>query len=278
MRLLRVKPVLRADYASTVEFDRTPAPERGLFLAAQPFMAFIGTSGWSYNHWRGILYPHGTSNSERLAHYVARFRTVEVNNTYYRWPKPETFNAWHDQLPDGFRMSIKASRALSHSKRLREPEEWTSRMAQGMEHLGEKLGVFLVQLPPNFAMDLERLGHFLEQVPRHLKVAIEFRHPSWHTDEVFGVLEKYGAAYCIMSGAGLPCVLRATAPFVYIRMHGPDEQHLYSGSYSDDDLRWWAERVHEWEASGKEVWIYFNNDPYGFAVYNAQTLKRFLGA
>ncbi len=150
-------------------------------------------------------------------------------------------------------------------------------MARGMNYLGDKLGVWLVQLPPAFACDLPRLAYFLGQIPAGLKTTIEFRHPSWHCDEVFGLLETHGVAYCIMSGAGLPCVLRATAPFVYVRLHGPDWNHLYAGSYSDDDLRWWAERIHEWRGTGKEVWAYFNNDGDGNAVRNADALKYFVG-
>jgi uncharacterized protein YecE (DUF72 family) len=111
-----------------------------------------------------------------------------------------------------------------------------------------------------------------------MRVAVEFRHPSWHHDAVFGLLERHGAAYCVMSGAKLPCVLRATAPFVYVRMHGPDHEHLYAGSYSDEDLRWWAERVGEWRGSGRDVYVYFNNDGHGHAVRNAERLRALTGA
>jgi uncharacterized protein YecE (DUF72 family) len=104
------------------------------------------------------------------------------------------------------------------------------------------------------------------------------RHPSWHTPRVLGLLERHGAAYCVMSGARLPCVLGATAPFVYVRLHGPDHDHLYAGSYSDDDLRWWADRIGEWRAGGRDVYAYFNNDGFGHAVRNAATLRRFVGA
>lgn len=237
---------------------------------------YIGTSGWSYDHWQGILYPHGASSPERFACCVAHYNTVEVNSPFYRWPSDAVFRSWHNRLPDGFRMTVKASRALSHSKRLYEPEVWTQRMARSLNCLGDKLGVWLVQLPPTFACDLPRLAYFLGQIPAGLKTAIEFRHPSWHCDEVFGLLEAHGVAYCVMSGADLPCILRATAPFVYVRLHGPDN-HLYAGSYSDDDLRWWAERIWEWQGDGKEVWAYFNNDGHGHAVRNADTLKHFAG-
>ncbi len=116
----------------------------------------------------------------------------------------------------------------------------------------------------------------MKQLPTWQKTAVEMRHPSWYREEIFALLEAQGAAYCIMSGAHLPCVLRATAPFVYIRLHGPSTDHLYAGSYSDDDLRWWADRIREWQASGKDVFAYFNNDGEGNAIRNADTLKAFL--
>lgn len=239
---------------------------------------YIGTSGWSYDHWQGVLYPQGASGPERFACCVARYNTVEVNSPFYRWPSNAVFRSWQNRLPHGFRMTVKASRALSHSKRLYGPEVWTARMAEGMKHLGDKLGVWLVQLPPGLERDDARLAYFLGQIPAELKTAIEFRHPSWHCDEVFALLEQHDVAYCIMSGAGLSCILRATASFVYVRLHGPDWNHLYAGSYSDDDLRWWAGRIHEWHGCGKDVWAYFNNDGDGNAVRNADALRHFAGA
>ena len=239
---------------------------------------YIGTSGWSYDHWQGVLYPHGIDSRERLAYYVEKFRTVEVNSTYYRWPVDNTFRSWRRRVPDDFRMTCKAARGLTHSKRLYQPETWIERSAQSLLCLREKHGVWLVQLPPTLEYDYARLEYFLKQLPENLKVAVEFRHHSWHRDEIFALLEQHGAAYCVMSGAHLPCILRVTAPFVYVRLHGPDTQYLYGGSYSDDDLRWWADRIGEWRAGGREVWAYFNNDGGGNAVRNAQTLRHFAGA
>jgi uncharacterized protein YecE (DUF72 family) len=172
---------------------------------------------------------------------------------------------------------IKAPRGLTHSSRLYSPEKWIERIDYSLKCLGEKLGVFLVQLPPSFSCDMARLAYFLEQIPSWIKVAVEFRHPSWHKEEVFSLLEKKNAAYCVMSGANLPCILKATASFVYVRMHGPDHNFLYAGSYSDDDLCWWAGRIREWEMQGKMVFVYFNNDGAGNAVRNADSLKNFLG-
>lgn len=238
---------------------------------------YIGTSGWSYDHWQDVLYPRGTPSAQRLACYVQRFPTVEVNATYYHWPRDSTFAAWRAQLPDGFLMSVKAPRGLTHARKLSGGEVWLPRMEPGLRALGPQLGALLVQLAPQFERDDARLAAFLQLVPAWVRVAVEFRHPSWHCEPVYALLEQYGAAYCVMSGAGLPCVLRATAPFVYARLHGPDPHGLYGGSYSDDDLGWWAARLAEWTAQGRDVFAYFNNDPAGHAVRNATTLRALLG-
>jgi uncharacterized protein YecE (DUF72 family) len=132
--------------------------------------------------------------------------------------------------------------------------------------------VLLVQLGPGHARDDDRLQSFLDQVPTWIRLAVEFRHPSWHDEAVFEILERHRAAYCVMSGAGLPCILRATSSFVYLRLHGPDPNSLYGGSYPDADLRWWAARIDEWNTSGRDVYAYFNNDGAGHAVRNAETL------
>jgi uncharacterized protein YecE (DUF72 family) len=233
----------------------------------------IGTSGWSYEHWSGVLYPPGTAPRDRLARYVQRFGTVELNSSFYRWPRPSAFASWRRRLPDGFVLSVKAPRGLTHAKKLYAPEEWVARIAAGWHELGDRRGVLLVQLSPRHERDDARLRYFLDQLPPWLRVSVEFRHPSWHTDEVFAVLERYGVAYCVMSGARLPCILRATAPFVYVRMHGPDAERLYAGSYPDQDLSWWAGRLREWTAAGRDAFVYFNNDGDGHAVRNADTLR-----
>lgn len=238
----------------------------------------VGTSGWGYRHWEGVLYPQGLEPRERLGLYARAFGTVEVNSTFYRWPRAATFARWRGVSPQGFVWTVKAPRSLTHSARLYAPERWLNEVAQGLERLGEKRGVLLVQLPPGLSVDLARLGYFLSNVPRHLRVAVEFRHESWHREEVFRLLERWGAAYCVTSGARLPCVLRATAGFVYVRLHGPDREHLYAGSYPDEDLRWWAERIREWTAAGRDVYAYFNNDGGGHAVRNAVRLRELLGA
>lgn len=224
-----------------------------------------------------MLYPRGAAPRFRLDYYAARFSTVEVNSTYYRWPVDSTFSSWRRRTPEDFLLTVKAPGLLTHVSRLFRPERWVERVCGGLRRLGGKRGVLLVQLPQTLAYDYPRLAYFLERVPEGLRVALEFRHPSWHREEVYALLERKGAAYCVMSGANLPCVLRATAPFVYVRLHGPDREHMYAGSYAHEDLRWWALRVREWEAAGLEVFVYFNNDGGGNAVRNAESLRRLLG-
>jgi uncharacterized protein YecE (DUF72 family) len=237
----------------------------------------VGTSGWSYDHWDGVLYPPGTPARDRLAHYVRRFDTVELNASFYRWPRDASFASWCRRLPAGFALSVKAPRGLTHAKRLYAPEPWLPRLTAAWHELGDKRAVLLLQLHPKHERDDARLAYVLERLPEWMRIAVEFRHPSWHDDAVYSLLERHGAAYCVMSGAGLPCVLRATAPFVYVRLHGPDSGSLYAGSYSEDDLRWWADRIGEWAAAGRDVYAYFNNDGEGHAVRNAERLRELTG-
>ena len=237
----------------------------------------IGTSGWSYDHWDGVLYPPELPRWHRLGHYVNAFRTVELNASFYRWPRDSSFASWRRRLPPGFRLSVKAPRGLTHGKKLYDPEAWIDRIARGWHELGDKRAVLLVQLPPALARDDARLDYFLGRLPDWIPVAVEFRHPSWHTDDVYRLLQSHGAAYCVMSGANLPCVLRVTSGIAYVRMHGPDHDHLYGGSYSDQDLAWWADRLREWRDAGIETYVYFNNDGDGNAVRNAQTLRSMVG-
>ncbi len=237
----------------------------------------IGTSGWSYDHWTDVLYPPGLPPRDRLRYYVGNFDTVELNSSFYRWPRPVSFASWRRRLPEGFLLSVKAPRGLTHAKKLYSPEVWVDRIIQCWHELRDRRAVLIVQLPPGMPRDDARLDYFLSLLPDWMRVAVEFRHDSWHTEEVFALLERHGAAYCIMSGANLPCVLRVTAPFVYVRMHGPDHDHLYGGSYSDADLAWWADRIREWQDAGRDVFVYFNNDGGGNAVRNAWTLRGMLG-
>jgi len=238
--------------------------------------AWIGTSGWTYDSWWDRVYPR-MPDRDRLEHYAHHlFDTVELNASYYRWPQDAAFASWARRLPPGFRMTVKAPRALTHARKLYAPEYWITRIQRSVGLLGDRLGVVLAQLPPGLARDDARLAYFLQRWPAELPLAVEFRHDSWVDDAVFALLEQHHAAYVVMSGARLPCVLRATTGFVYVRLHGPDPDHLYGGSYSDDSMRWWADRISEWLGQGRDVYAYFNNDADANAVHNAATLRSLL--
>ena len=236
----------------------------------------VGTSGWSYDHWKGVLYEPGLSAGARLERYAEEFDTVELNASFYRWPGDARFGQWRDRLPAGFTMSVKAPRGLTHGRRLRSPEQWVERIARAWDELRDRRGAILVQLHPDAERDDARLDYFLRCLPAGLRVAVEFRNPSWDDPAVYDLLEHRHASYVVMSGAGLPCVLRATAQLVYVRLHGPDASTMYAGSYTADDLRWWADRIREWDQQGRDVLAYFNNDGAGHAVRNARTLRALL--
>ena len=236
----------------------------------------IGASGWSYDHWTGVLYPPKLAATRRLAVYVEEFDTVELNASFYRWPTPARFTQWRDQLPDGFTMTVKAPRGLTHARRLGSPEQWIERIAAGWDALGNRRAALLVQLHPAQQRDDERLDHFLSAVPDSIPVAMELRHPSWDDPAVYDLLRGHGVAYVVMSGPGLPCVVTATAGLAYLRLHGPGEEAMYSGSYDTEELRRWAREIRAWDAEGRDVLVYFNNDLGGHAVRNAQELRSML--
>lgn len=240
-------------------------------------MIRIGTSGWSYDHWDGVLYPPKLPVAKRLARYVEEYDTVELNASFYRWPKDATFAGWRQRLPDGFTMTVKAHRGLTHYRRLRNPEPWVERFERCWTALGERREALLVQLHPAIERDDALLDHFLEAMPDAIPVAMELRHPSWDDPAVYALLERHDAAYVVMSGAGLRCVPRATSSLAYVRLHGPPQDSLYAGSYPDDELTAWAERILEWDRQGRRVLVYFNNDLGGHAIHNSRTLKRLLG-
>ncbi|HET6967696.1 MAG TPA: DUF72 domain-containing protein [Ornithinibacter sp.] len=235
----------------------------------------VGTSGWTYDSWAGPFYAT-VPRRRWLEHYATRLPTVELNASHYRWPRDSAFESWRERLPPGFEMAVKAPRALTHAGRLAAPERWAEIIDRGMHLLGDRAGPLLLQLPPTMERDDERLDHALRAIPPWIRVAVELRHGSWLDEAVFAVLERHRAAYVVMSGARLPCVLRATSETVYVRWHGPSHDHLYAGSYPEEDLRWWADRLREWETAGHAVRGYFNNDEHGYAAANAQRLHQLL--
>ena len=233
----------------------------------------IGTSGWSYDHWTGVLYRPGLPTARRLARYVEVFDTVELNASFYRWPRESAFAGWRLRLPPGFTMSVKAHRGLSHFRRLSAPQPWVERIEACQRALGERREAVLVQLRADMARDDTRLDHFLGLVPGWIRIAVELRHPSWDDPAVYRLLERHRAAYVVTSGLGLACIPRATTDLVYIRMHGPDIAAPYAGRYSAEELRRWADRIRSWTDEGRRVLVYFNNDGAGNAVRNACELR-----
>lgn len=234
----------------------------------------IGTSGWHYKHWRGIFYPPDLPPTAWLSYYAAEFGTVEINNSFYRLPSEATFEAWRDQAPPGFLFAVKASRFLTHMKKLKDAEEPLGNILGRARLLGAHLGPILYQLPPYWGRDLTRLEAFLRLLPPDLEHVFEFRDPSWLVAETFELLRRYGAGLCIYDLPGYTSPLQVTAPFAYIRFHSSTD--LYGGEYGEERLRPWAERIRTLGAQAETIYIYFNNDAFGYAVSDARILRRLL--
>jgi uncharacterized protein YecE (DUF72 family) len=234
----------------------------------------VGSSGWIYPHWRGRFYPEKLAVKRWFAFYAEHFDTVEVNNSFYRLPKPETFDAWAAQAPASFRYAVKANRYLTQAKKLKDCEEPMARMMPAFRHLGETLGPVLYQLPPRFKLNLDRLEQFLELLPKDVVNVFEFRDNSWHDDAVFSLLERYGASFCAhdMPGSNSPDL--AVGPVAYVRFHGGEGK--YWGRYSDAALLRWTDWMMAEARKGREVWAYFNNDAEAHAIQDALTLKAML--
>jgi len=234
-------------------------------------MRHVGTSGWQYDAWRGAFYPHGLSQPGWLRHYAERFATVEVNNSFYRLPERATFERWAAAVPRGFRFAVKASRYITHVRRLRDAAASVDLFWAQAGALGQALGPVLFQLPPNFAAEPARLSAFLATLPSGLRGAFEFRHDSWRTDEVLSALHAAGAAWVLADrpGARVPSIV--TGGWAYLRFH---QGRLDGPGYAQDKLRRWADRIvelQEGEGAG-EVYAYFNNDQEGAAPRDAATL------
>jgi len=236
----------------------------------------IGCSGWNYTHWRDVVYPRGLPARRWLDHYATLFDTVEVNTTFYRLPSTTAVGGWAEQTPDGFLFAVKASRYLTHIKRLADMAQGVRRFHERIEPLVEagKLGPVLWQLPPNFHRNDERLEAALAAL-RTGRHAFEFRHPSWFADEVYDLLRTHGVALVIADRPEIRSFQthERTADFVFLRFHHGGGE----GSYTHRRLGAWARRIEEWRAEG-DVYAYFNNDWAGYAVENALWLRHRIGA
>jgi uncharacterized protein YecE (DUF72 family) len=236
----------------------------------------IGTSGYHYKHWVGRYYPAGLRPDQMLAHYLRDFDTVELNNTFYQLPKESTFDAWRDTTPPDFLYAVKGSRFITHMIKLKDAQRGLTNFLPRAERLGARLGPILWQLPPNWKVNVERLEEFLSLLPKKHDYTFELRNETWMTEEVYAVLRKYNAAFCIYELAGSTSPLEVTADWTYIRLHGPTH-FKYQGSYTDDQLAEWTGRIRKWSRKMRAIYVYFDNDDSAYAVDNAMTLKKMLG-
>jgi uncharacterized protein YecE (DUF72 family) len=234
---------------------------------------YIGTSGFSYSHWEeGVFYPEGLAKNKQLEYYSQYFQTVELNNPFYHLPSAGTFQSWYQRTPENFIFAVKVSRYITHIKKLKDCREPWQRFINNAKQLKEKLGPILFQLPPNWQINLERLEKFLKILPKKYQYSFEFRHQTWFSEEIYQLLKKYNAALCLADSPDWPYQEEITTDFVYLRLHGRDSR--YSSKYTDQELKKWAGKIKKWQKSVKEIYVYFNNDAYGYAAENAQALKR----
>jgi len=234
----------------------------------------IGTSGWHYKHWKGLFYPTRFPAAKMLEWYASQFDTVEINNTFYQLPNPEALAVWRQTVSSSFLFSVKASRFITHMKKLRDPENAVAVFFERVLVLKPKLGPVLFQLPPRWPVNYARLDEFFSVLPRGHRYVVEFREKSWCCPEVYSILRRHEVAVCLHDWGGSAWPMELTAGFTYVRMHGPTG--AYHGKYEDFMLRKWADRIREWEGKLSEVYVYFNNDIGGHAIRNAIELKGML--
>jgi uncharacterized protein YecE (DUF72 family) len=233
----------------------------------------IGTSGYHYKHWLGPFYPQQLPANEMLEFYSRRFDTVELNNSFYRLPTETAFDNWRLSTPANFVFAVKASRFLTHQKKLKDPESALQNLLPRASRLSTKLGPILFQLPPRWQVNSVRLETLLEALPRNLRYVFEFRDLSWIQPDINKLLARFGAAFCIYELAGYHSPVTVTAEFAYVRLHGPG-LGKYQESYSTGRLRRWSKQIDDWAKHLSAVYIYFDNDQAGYAARNALSLKR----
>lgn len=234
----------------------------------------IGTSGWSYAHWKGPFYPPDLPDARMLEYYARHFHSVEINSSFYRLPEPRTLRDWYADTPSDFLFTAKASRYITHMKKLREPRKTVHAFLERISLLDDKLGPILFQLPPHWHCNTDRLHTFLENLSSTFRYAFEFRDPGWLVPETLELLARYHAAFCIYDLQGYTTPDEITADHIYVRLHGPED--AYQGSYSERILAQRAARFREWSRTGKTVYCYFDNDQSGYATRNAGRLQTLL--
>jgi uncharacterized protein YecE (DUF72 family) len=243
---------------------------------------YIGTSGWVYRSWKGPFYPDRLPGRRYLAFYAQEFSTTEINSSFYHLPRFTTFTNWAEQVPEDFIFAVKASRFLTHTKRLLDPEEPWQRFVESAVNLGSHLGPILLQFPPSFTINAPRLEAFFKLAktvkPRSfaLRLVCEFRHESWFHPDIYRLLNRYRVAWCIADGAKYSRKDLVTTDFAYIRYHGRSK--MFASNYSKAMLLKEARLIRQYLRDGLDTFVYFNNDAHANAVRNAKLLKRLLAA
>lgn len=233
----------------------------------------IGTSGWNYDHWKGVFYPEDIAKKNWFDYYVNFFPSVEINYSFYRWPKEKTLSKWVENAPSGFKYTLKAPRIITHRKRLHDTETKVREFYDLTKKLKRHTGCHLFQLPPSFGKterNLNRLKEFLDSLDSRKDNAVEFRDNSWWDDEIYELFEDYKVTYCTVSGLGMPDDVVVTSDTAYFRFHGSD----YSTKYTDLQLSEWAHKMKNQKC--KRIYAYFNNDFAGYAPANAKKLMEIL--
>lgn len=235
----------------------------------------IGTSGWVYKHWRrGVFYPKDLPQKDELNFYTQHFPTVELNNSFYNLPSRSTFRSWRQQTPGDFFFAVKASRFLTHMKKLKDPEDPLKRFMDAARGLGDKLGPILFQFPASWQVNLDRLAEFMTALKRYRgrRWAFEFRHKTWLSADTYKLLRKGDAALCLPVAPDVPLDAELTADWTYIRFH----RGKRGTGYSSQELSAWADRIKGFARQGADVYAYFNNDPGGHAIEDARRLRDML--
>ena len=235
----------------------------------------VGTSGWHYQHWKGPFYPRNLPSGRMLDYYAQRFRAAEINNTFYQLPEEETFRQWREAVPEGFLFAVKASRYITHMKKLKDPQKPLATFLERASVLGDRLGPVLFQLPPRWRCNIERLRSFLKALPGGYRYAFEFRDESWFNAGVYRALTDFGAAFCVYELAGRLSPKELTAELVYVRLHGPGG--AYEGEYGPQALSGWAGAFSTWSRQGRDIFCFFDNDQAGYAARDALRLQEMVG-
>jgi uncharacterized protein YecE (DUF72 family) len=262
-------PLVAAGSSPTSETNTSRAT-----MQPTPCRFHVGTSGWVYRHWRGTFYPRELPQKRWFQYYASQFDTVEINNTFYRMPGETAMIRWREQAPPGFVYAVKASRFLTHVKRLREPREPLHKILDNAALLGEHLGPILVQFPESFHksdLNFERLRLFVDLVPPRPDFVLEFRHPGWFADDVYGLMAGKRIALCIVSDPAWPTDFQVTGDIVYVRFHGPKDAR-YHGRYPLSEIEEWVDRIRSL-IGPRQAYVYFNNDWNAHAVENAREFR-----